>query len=62
MKIRITKNGTNVSRICYDVDDVFDFIMAITNDIELAMDVQGWSDLAVIGEVYDTDYFTAICE
>lgn len=65
MKIRITMNnmnGSNTSKLCNNVDDVFDCILAITNDIELAMDVQGWSDLATVDETYDGDRFTAICE
>lgn len=65
MKIKISMNnmnGSNTSKICKNVDDVFDCILAITNDIELAMDVQGWSDLAAVGETYDGDRFTAICE
>lgn len=65
MKIRISMNnmnGSNTSRLCQDVDDVFDCVIAITNDIELAMNVQGWSDLAAVGETYDDDKFTAICE
>lgn len=63
MKIIIKLKGSTASRICRDVDDVFDCVMAITsNNIEIAMNVQGWSDLAVDGETYDGDTFTAICE
>lgn len=62
MKIKISLKNAKASRICKDVDSVFDCIMAITNDIELAMDVQGWSDLASIGESYETEEFIAICE
>lgn len=62
MKIKINAKNSNEVKICFSVDSVFDFVLRITNDIELAMDVQGWSDLAEIGEVYDTDYFVAVCE
>lgn len=62
MKIRIKMNNLRVSRICEDVDDVFDCVMAITDNFDIAADVQGWSDLASIGEVYDGDTFTATAE
>lgn len=65
MMIKITINnmiGSNTSKLCNNVDDVFDCILAITNDVELTMDVQGWNDLATVGETYDGDRFTATCE
>lgn len=62
MTIRVKINGSCVSRVCNDVDDVFDCVMAITNDFDIAADVQGWSDLAYTGEVYDGGTFTATCE
>lgn len=64
MKIRIFKNSCkNVSRLCEDVSEIYDCIMAITNDNhDEASNVQGWSDIACIGEIYEGENFTAICE
>ena len=62
MAINIKSNNGKFIKIYYNVDDVFDHILAITNNPELAMDVQGWSDLASIGETYETDKFIAIVE
>lgn len=65
VKVNITvfkKPITGAKRICRDTDVVYDCIMALTNDNhDEAANVQGWSELAEKGEVYEGDNFIAVC-
>lgn len=61
MRIKVQLKGSTASRICNDLGDVFDCIMAVTNDdTQTAMEVHGWADLASVGEEWDGDDFTAV--
>ena len=63
MTIEILKKGSNAIRICEDIYEVYDCIMALENDNhEKAADVQGWAELAYKGEIYEGERFIAICK
>ena len=55
----ITPAFANVTRFVQEGrhDLVYDRIMFITNNHELAAEVSSWSENALVGEVYETDEF-----
>lgn len=41
-----------------DYENIYDRIFGITNDYEEAANVEGWCELASIGEIYEHELFT----
>lgn len=56
----ITPKFSTVTRYANegDFENVRDKILFITNDLETAIDVSSWCELASVGEVYEHDEFT----
>ena len=56
----ITQKISTVTRYANegDFESVIDKILFITNDIETAINVSSWCELASVGEVYEHDEFT----
>ncbi len=59
--VAITPKFTNVTRYSKvgDHSGIYDKIMFLTDDHDIAADVDGWSDLADVGETYEHETFTA---
>ena len=56
----ITQKCSTVTRYANegDFENVIDKVLLITNNVETAINVSSWCELASVGEVYEHDEFT----
>ena len=59
--VAITPKFSNVTRYSKvgDHELIYDKIMFLTQDHNVSADVDGWSDLASVGEIYEHEIFVA---
>lgn len=55
-KIRLEE--TNITTTVFTSNMVFDLIYRIIKDENMAIEVSSWSELASVGDIYETDIFT----
>jgi hypothetical protein len=57
MTFQIKEAGSKIATTVSTSERVFDLIFKITGDEPTAIEVASWSELASIGEIYETDTF-----
>ncbi|CQR73896.1 hypothetical protein SOV_33950 [Sporomusa ovata DSM 2662] len=55
---QIRKKGANITATVFNNTVVFDLIYKMPNDETMAIEVSSWSELAGVGDIYETDNFT----
>ena len=54
----IRQEETNITTTVSTSSMVFDLIHKIMNDERVSIEVSSWSEVASVGDSYDTDHFT----
>jgi hypothetical protein len=56
--ISFTIRQGDITTTVFNNDRVFDLIYKITNDKAMTIEVTSWSELASVGDIYETGTFT----